>query len=118
MRKQVERHAKQLQSKGRTHEVAELAQGIFDVTSGTSGKSYRVCVGQHGQGASCSCDWGKYRPANDKASACSHTLSVYSWLAEREGRRVSAWSSDEEAKRQHKAKTDIGDGVVITKALR
>ena len=118
MAKAIERHAKEMQTKSRTHQVVELAEGIYDVTSGKSGRTYRVTLGAHGQ-VGCTCNWGKYRNAG-QPSACSHTLAVYEWMAENEGRRTSAWASEAEAKRQHKAiRRDLaGDGLTLTTAKR
>lgn len=111
------RNPKVVQSKSRSHEVIEVVDGIYDVVSGTSGNVYRVCIGEHGQGATCNCNWGQYRKRNDRRSGCSHVIAVYKYRSAREGRRVSAWASETDAKRQHKVKETIGDGVILTKAL-
>ncbi len=114
----MERHAKQLQSKSRIHQVTEVAgqPNAYDVTSGHSGKVYRVLVNP--DGAFCTCDWAAYRPMNDHRSACSHTIAVYDHIAQQESRRASAWASEQEARRQHKPVTQIGDGVLVTMGLR
>lgn len=115
MSKRINRHTGTMSSKSKTHTVTEIADGIYDVVSGSSGKTYRVCVGAHGQGASCTCDWGRYRKAG-QASACSHTLAVYKWLAEREGNAASAWANETDAKRQHRhiVRDLDSDGVLLT----
>ncbi len=107
------RNAKAIQSKSKTHEVTQLATNRYTVKSGSSGKSYTVT--QLSTGFTCSCDWGSYRKRNDPRSGCSHTIAVVDYLASWEGRRVSAWSSEEQAKRQHKPmETGLGDGVTLT----
>lgn len=115
MSKQVTRHTKSLKSKGKTHKVTDLGSGVYNVTSGSSGNVYRVCVGQHGQGSSCDCDWGKYRKRG-QAAACSHTLSVYAHMAAQEAASVSAWANESDAKRQHKhiIRDLASDGVLLT----
>jgi uncharacterized Zn finger protein len=102
------RNAKDVNAKGKQHEVVEVAECVYDVTSGTSGKVYRVTLWQ--SKATCTCNWGKYH-AN---SACSHVQAVYEMLAQREGRTTSAWSDLEAAKRQRKPVRHIGNGVYLT----
>ena len=114
MAKQVRRHAKRLRSKSRTHQVVELAEGIYHVTSGKSAKTYTVTLGAHGQ-VGCTCDWAKYR-RRGQPTACSHTISVFNWIAEQDGTAVSAWASESEARRQHKhiVRDLASDGVLLT----
>lgn len=105
------RNAKQLQKKSKSHEVTQLTSTTYAVKSGSSSKVYTVTLQNHG--ASCTCDWAKYRKAG-QPSACSHTISVYNHIAEWTGRKVSAWSSEEDAKRQKRQRLDIGDGITLT----
>lgn len=119
MAKQI-KNAKAIQTKSRTHDVVALGHGAYEVTSGASGKSYRVLVKADGDdlrsgGATCTCNWGKYRPRRTGGeSACSHVIAAMNWQAEQDGRRLSAWTDEDRARRQHRPMTDIGDGVVIT----
>lgn len=107
------RNAKQLQSKSRKHQVKQLTATTYSVTSGSSGKSYQVAQLQ--TGFTCSCSWGQYRKRNDPRSGCSHTIAVTDYLASWEGRRVSAWSSEEQARKQHKPiDNGLGDNLVLT----
>ncbi len=103
------RNAKAVNGKAKAHQVTELADGIFEVKSATSGKVYRVELWQ--DRSICNCNWGQYHHDN---SACSHVQAAYEWLANREGRTTSAWASQEDAKRQHKRMIDLGNGVTLT----
>ena len=109
------RNAGAMDGKARGHEVVEVAPGRYTVTSGTSGKSYTVTLAANGDG--CTCDWAKYHKRGE-AVTCSHTIAVHKWLAAQEGRRATAWASYAEATRQHKPIENIGEGIILTKALR
>jgi hypothetical protein len=107
------RNAKAIQQKSKSHQVTQLTSTTYEVKSGSSGKSYTVT--QLNTGFTCSCEWGQYRKRNDPRSGCSHTVSVVSYLASWEGRRVSPWSSEEQARKQHKPiETGLGDNLVLT----
>ncbi len=108
------RHAKAIQTKSRSHEVKQLDNQAFGVTSGATGKEYNVTLLE--TGATCSCDWAKYRPAeNNGQSGCSHVVSVYQWIEKSRGAQsVSTWSDPDEAGRQHRRIVDIGDGLILT----
>jgi uncharacterized Zn finger protein len=103
---------KTLQEKSRKHRVVEVVAGKeYYVVSGTSGERYSVTIYQQSQytiAASCTCNWGKYHPR----SACSHVQAVVSEMFD--GYRASAWGSMADAKRQHRSKRWIGDGVIMT----
>lgn len=107
---------KAIQAKSKSHVVTPQGGDVFTVESGASRNTYTVNVYEHG--ATCTCDWAKYRPASDTRSGCSHVVSVFNFIAEGAGRKVSAWSSVEDAKRQHRPTLDIGDGVTITARLK
>lgn len=117
--KQVKRHAKRLQSKAHTHTVLldDPRYARYRVISGNSGKEYIVNVFQDG-GASCNCDWATKRVdalvENKGATACSHTIAVFEFIAQGNGRTVSAWVTEEEAARQHRPVTNLVDGVLLT----
>jgi hypothetical protein len=104
------RNAKAIQSKSKTHQVTQLTSTTYEVKSGSSGSVYTVTLSNQPQ---CSCDWGKYRKAGSPCG-CSHVLSVYAYIAEWTGRKVSAWASEEDAKRQKKQVVDLGDGITLT----
>lgn len=115
----MQRHAKSLQDKARGH-IVILDNSTFAryrVISGGSGKEYIVNVFTDG-GASCNCDWALKRVdtliENKGAVACSHTIAVFEFIAQGKGKRVSAWSSVEQAERQHRSTIDLVDGVVLT----
>jgi hypothetical protein len=106
----ITRNAKQIQAKSRKHEVAQTGPTSFTVTSGTSGSQYQITLNGI---AKCSCDWGKFRKAGTTCG-CSHVLSVYSFLGDQAGRKVMAWSSEEEARRQHRQMVTEIEGLVLT----
>lgn len=108
------RHPKAIQTKSRLHEVKQLGPESFEVTSGASGKQYTVTLME--TGATCSCEWAKYRPSeNNGQSGCSHVVAVYQWTEKNRGAQsVSAWADLEEAGRQHRKVLDIGDGLLLT----
>lgn len=109
----MKRQAKTLQKKSKSHQVTQLTSTRYEVKSGASGSVYTVT--QLNTGFSCDCSWGQYRKHSDPRSGCSHTIAVVDWLAQWEGRRVSAWASEEQAKKQHKpVETGLGDGVTLT----
>ena len=118
--KPFKRHAEKLLKKARTHAVIldDPKFGRYRVISGGSGTEYIVNVFQNGEGASCNCDWARKRQEalaeNKGATACSHTIAVFEFIAQGKGKRVSAWSSPSEAERQHRPATDMVDGIVLT----
>ena len=109
------RNDKKIQSKSRAHVVAPTSATTYTVTSGESGKTYTVTTLPNG-GAGCTCDWAKYRPAvNAGKCGCSHVVAVFDWVAKFEGAQsVSAWATEEEARKQHRATVALGDGLVLT----
>jgi hypothetical protein len=106
------RNAKAMQTKSKTHEVTHLTGDTYTVKSGSSKNEYKVTVS--GQGATCSCEWSKYRPANDRRSGCSHVISVINYIEAGRGRKVSAWASEDDARRQRRPQVNIGDGILLT----
>jgi hypothetical protein len=110
----MQRHAKELQKKSREHlvQLEDITCGRYRVTSAGSGKQYLVNVFSDGK-AGCSCDWSKYH--NDQgATACSHAIAVLNHVHKAEWNTVSAWSSVEQANKQHRQVVDIGNGVLLT----
>lgn len=110
------KNVKTIQKKSKGHTVTSTGPDAFSVTSGASGKAYTVNFFEHG--ATCTCEWGAHRPMIDRRSACSHVISVFDYIATEANRTVSAWSSVDDAKRQHKPILQIGDGVTITARLQ
>jgi len=106
------RNPKTLQEKSREHRVVEVVRNKeYFVVSGTSGNRYTVTIYQQSPytiAASCTCNWGKYHPR----SACSHVQAVVDEMYP--GYRASAWGSMEDAKRQHRSKRWLGNGVILT----
>jgi hypothetical protein len=105
------RNAKTIQTKSRTHQVNQISLDKFEVISGTSGSRYTVRI--HPDGPRCSCDF-QIKRKSAAACACSHTLAVLNHIAGQDGRRVSAWGSQDDAKRQHRAAAGNFDGLHLT----
>ena len=98
----MNRDAKTLQAHSRAHTVT-LADTGWDVTSGRSGRTYRVTP--VAGGAWCSCPWGSHQH-----TACSHVLAVYDSVSVEMGvGHVAAWSSRQAADRQHRPEQYLAD---------
>ena len=55
----------------------------------------------------------RYRPrSGGNRSGCSHVVAAYDYLEHE--RTVSAWTDEDQAKRQHRPTLAIGDGVTLT----
>jgi len=112
------RNVKALHNKSKTHTVIldDPRYGRYRVISGGSKKEYIVNV--FDKGASCNCDWATKRVEtlveNQGATACSHTIAVFEFIAQGMGKRVSTWATEEEAEKQHRHTENLVDGVVIT----
>ena len=107
------RHTADLKSKSKSHEVTKSGPTSFTVKSGSTGSLYTVALLDGG--ASCTCDWAKYRPAdNNGRCGCSHVLSVMAFIEAERGRTISAFETLEQAERQHRPTVDIGDGLILT----
>jgi len=104
--------AKEIQRKSRDHLVRQIRPNWYKVTSHDTGRIYDVALGLNG--GTCSCEWGRQRPNEDRRSACSHVIAAINYRAAQKGRRISAWSSEDAARRQHRPMLAIGDGVVLT----
>ncbi len=105
-------NTKQIQAKGRGHQVTRTGLGAYQVVSGASGSLYHVHVIEKGH-YGCTCSWGQSR-GHGEPCACSHVQAVIMWVAEKVGRRASFWGSEEEARRQRRKMVNIGDGVWLT----
>jgi hypothetical protein len=97
----MQRHADKLQSKAMKCEVLkDHGNGLFRIKS-PSGKDYLVDV-EHER---CSCDWHKYHPGK----ACCHLIRArYEWEKLYTRRTVRVWSTEEDAKRQHRSRFVLG----------
>ncbi|HXV98650.1 MAG TPA: SWIM zinc finger family protein [Anaerolineae bacterium] len=104
--------AKLIQHKSREHTVRQIRSNWYKVTSGETGRIYDVNLGLNG--GTCTCEWGRQRPDDDHRSACSHVIAAMNFRATQQGRRVSAWATPEDARRQHRPTLPIGDGVILT----
>ena len=110
------KNAKALQTKSLSHTVSDLGSGIYQVVSGTSHNIYTVTLFNDGS-ATCSCPWGTKRHTITTCS-CSHVLAAHDVRTRSsDNRRISAWSSLESARRQHRPMINIGDGVILTTRL-
>ena len=105
-------HAKLIQRKSRDHTVRQIGSNWYKVTSGETDRVYDVNLGLNG--GTCTCEWGRQRPDDDRRSACSHVIAAINHRAARKGRSVSAWGTYKEARRQHRPTLPIGDGIVLT----
>lgn len=102
-----------LEHEAQKFQVEFLGTGIYRVKSGVSGETYTVRMDSE-LGSRCSCDWAKYRPADDKRCACSHVIAVWRRAAKRWGYTISVWTDKDEALRQKRKVRYIGDGVWLT----
>lgn len=101
------RNAKQLQAKSRQHSITRHSDSHYILTSGSSGHKYVVNPVK----LTCSCPFGQY----NKKSTCSHMIAVLAYIEKMEQeRQVTAWSSQEEAARQHRPVNYLGDGIYLT----
>lgn len=104
----MNRHVKSLQRKTRRHKcnIYTSEWGQYWVESGGSGKVYDVrYTNRHNRenlAPVCSCSWQEYNPG----SLCSHGLALIEWL---DGRTVSVWTNEADAKRQHKPISTVID---------
>ena len=104
------RHAKELTKKSRRHQVYTTTDATtFDVTSGSSGKVYKVRSLADGR-FWCGCKWHEYHSAGE----CSHVIAVREWLANTEGRHTHAHASKAEARQSHHRLDDRNDGLWFT----
>lgn len=107
------RHTDTLTHKSKTHTVNQTGAKSYTVTSGHTGNEYFVTILDNG--ASCSCDWAKYRPAeNNGRCGCSHVLAVFATIEADKARTVKAFTSWEPVQRSHRKVLDIGDGLLLT----
>src|SRR6187200_1162642 len=109
-------NSKEVQRKSRRHLVRQIRPNWYKVKSDESGRVYDVALGLNG--GTCTCEWGRQRPDEDHRSACSHVIAAMNSRAIQRGRRVSAWRTVDEARRQHRPMLPIGDGIILTSRLK
>ena len=105
-------NAKRVQQKSRRHTIRKIRPNWYKVFDGGSGREYDVNLGLNG--GTCTCEWGRHRPVRDHRSGCSHVIAALNYRAGQRGRRVSVWSSERAARRQHRPMLKIGDGLILT----
>ena len=108
-------NAKRIQKKSRGHAVEQVGPNWFRVCDGESDGTYDVNLGVNG--GTCTCAWGRHRPQADHRSGCSHVIAAMNYRALRHSRQVSVWTSDKAARRQHRPRLNIGDGLILTSRL-
>jgi hypothetical protein len=104
----MKRHAKKLQAKAQMNRVAGVP-GAWLVESATSGETYQVFPIRDSE-LRCTCDWSQYHPAEP----CTHRLAVTKHEAQKHGRRAYFWSTEKQARKQHKKMKQIGSGLWMT----
>ena len=108
-------NAKQIQRKSRGLAIRKVRPNWFKVFDVESGRTYDVNLGLNG--GTCSCAWGSHRPQADHRSGCSHVIAAMNYRALQHGRKVSVWTNEKEARRQHRRMLNIGDGLILTSRL-
>ena len=63
------------------------------------------------------CRWGQNRPEEDHRSGCAHVIAAMNHQAQLKGRRISVWTNEADAHRQHRPMIKIGDGLILTSRL-
>ena len=116
MAQKIITNSKEVQRKSRRHLVRQVRPNWYKVKSDETGRVYDVALGLNG--GTCTCEWGRQRPDDDRRSACSHVIAAMNWRAIQRGRRVSAWSTTEAAQRQHRPMLPIVDGIILTSRLK
>jgi len=94
-----------LAEKARLHRVERIANYHWQVTSGTSGKTYHVGFDFRRRQFTCSCNWGLQSGNGEmigNGSGCSHILAVAASVEQERGRSAAFWASVDDARRQHR----------------
>lgn len=111
------RHILSLVQKSNTHLISRISENVFRVFSGKSGKAYFVTVNANGS-TKCTCDWAKFRPANDNRSVCSHTIAVMNTIASEDGYNLTVRNgSPARFEHLHRKTIKTGDGATATLRL-
>jgi hypothetical protein len=109
-------NAKHIQKKSRHLAVRQVRPNWFKVVSEAGDKEYDVILGLNG--GICTCPWGQRRPFRDHRSGCAHVIAAINYRAMLQGKRISVWSSQGAARRQHRSTLMIGDGLFLTSRSR
>lgn len=106
------RKAKVMQVKAKRCTVAPvgMTNNAFNVTSCTSGNTYRVYVNPTSGIFSCSCDWGHYHSGE---SGCSHVVAAMEYKAQQVGESTSVFTP-ETVTAQHRRVVASVNGICIT----
>jgi hypothetical protein len=109
------RHVASLRDKAAKNIVRVVDDGLFKVVSATSGNEYTVRRLPDGAYA-CDCRYGDpYQTGRALGkSGCSHSLAVALFVAAEEGKRLAVHDGEDAAKRQHRPRVDLGNGLVVT----
>lgn len=103
------RNTKGLQAKAREMKVRKVRPNWFMVINPENGHKHDVVLGLNG--GTCTCEYGKHRPAHDHRSGCSHVIAA---VAAKTGKHVKVFGDVTAARKAKHAVMDIGDGLVLT----
>lgn len=110
-------HIKRLQNESRELQIRQISSDTFVVESASNNvANHIVTVRFYGDDVirtRCTCPWAHHRGV-----ACAHVIATLEYLAQKKGRRLSFWLTQEDALRQkHRTFYLAGnddDGVWIT----
>ena len=108
----MQRHAKSLQEKAAKCTVRPVGRGEFEVTS-PSGETYLVT--ELVVGFQCVCEWARWHRTDFRP--CAHCLAVEQYLERAGVRSLSFWTSEADAKRQHRPTRSVGVGLSATSRM-
>lgn len=106
------RHASELATKARKHDVMEHGKDVWLVTS-SSGNLYTVTSNESGA-YRCNCRWGAPLGKQRLASGCSHALAVAMYEAGKAERKAVVHGTLSDAKRQHRRRVELGQELCVT----
>jgi uncharacterized protein (DUF983 family) len=106
------RHAKSIQAKSKKCTVVPvgMAGKAYEVTSPTSGNTYRVYVNPASGIFSCGCDYGHHHPGS---AGCSHVVAVFEYIARKQGESTSVFTPDTVGAQHRRRVVDV-DGLCVT----
>ena len=110
----MNRNAKSLQVKSRSHEVIPQGDSTFCVISGSSGDSYTVFLRADGDHRCVAHNRDKlcFNEHTKGQHACSHILAAADFVEV--GHSLSFWSNEDDARRQHRPMCEISPGLIAT----
>lgn len=104
------KNAARLNDKSKGHQVEQVTEHTYRVTSGTSGNQYVVSY-LPGESVTCTCPWGILRRSGVD-SGCSHRIAVERFLAKAAGYSgLIAVREDDDVTRLHRKAFGGGDGI-------